>query len=279
MVEGRVFAGAARQVVGQIEQRHLLVDRSLGLGGGTPGAGLCQQILEQGKLPVQPGAAIGRDGVADGDAHAAALGDVRLGGIVGGIKVEVGHAAEQHIGPAVGGGAETHAGHPFRRAVHPHMHNRMGPELPLQPAIEGQVLVVRGILAIEEQPHRVAGDPDHRLHADVHVAVANATQVDPLAAERRDIAGCLAPAGLHPAALLRAKPAVQLLHPQGLAVGAVSLHGGLYVRQQGLRRCRERPGVVAGSGERAEQPVQAGRHVEQRGGGDPAHARRVVVDH
>ena len=106
---------------GEVDRLGLVADQpgELAALGGRRRASAAparQAVLELQQALVEAGPGQRRGQVADQHRAGAALGERALGGIVGGIEIDVGQVADQPVGPAIGAEAGLLAGHEFQRA-------------------------------------------------------------------------------------------------------------------------------------------------------------------
>jgi hypothetical protein len=189
-----------------------------------------------------------------------------IGGVVGGVVIEVGHVADQAVGPAGFGQAGLFAGHEFERAVGAEMQQGVGAEIALDPAVERAEGVGGGERAFEHQPHRIALVAEGGLDADEYVAELRAQHEDRRAVGLR-LAGRGTPV-LFDLAQVAFVAHVVIDRDAGCNVGERAVAGGVADGDgfaQGFRTVWGVDGVAsfAQSGERV---VQGGEHVEIGGG-------------
>ena len=118
-------------------------------------------------------------------------------GVVARIQIELRGLAQEPVGPAVAGEGRLESGHPLRRAVHSHVDHGVGIEIPGDPTVEAEVLMMRRFFAVKDQAHGVTLDANSGLHADEHVAEADPTHEDGVTPRRSDVSGEVAPSGVH----------------------------------------------------------------------------------
>ncbi len=164
-----------------------------GLAGGILLAPVVDGGLQRGEALVEAGLGDGGGEVAHQRRGGAALGEHPLGGVVGGVEVDVGEVPDQPVRPALCREADVLAGHEFQRAVGAEVEHRV--EILVEVPVERREGVGRREVALEQEAHRVALVAEGRLHADEDVAEVGAVDVDRLAVGLL-AAGRCAPFGL-----------------------------------------------------------------------------------
>ena len=186
----RAAPRAAR--LGEIDRGGLRLDEfgeqaPLMIGLGLAGAIAVERRLQIHQPAIEPGMGQARREIADEGRGRSALGERALGGVVRGIEIDVGHGADQPVGPACSREPDLLARHELERAVHPEMQHHVGVEVLAQVAVEGREGVRRSEPALEQQAHGVALVTHRRLNRDQHVA-------EPLAEHEQRCAVRLMPA-------------------------------------------------------------------------------------
>ena len=119
-----------------------------------------------------------------------------LGGVVGRVKIDIRHLADQPIRPIAPAKTCLLARHELQRAMHPEMQQDIGLPCIAQPVVELEKRMGRGKAALEQQAHRVALIAEGRLQAHEHIAKLAAQHKD-AAAIRLHLAGGGAPDGFN----------------------------------------------------------------------------------
>ena len=183
--------------------------------------------LEIDQTPVEAGVGDGRGQVAHQGGRGAALGDHALGGVVGGVEIEIGQVADEAVRPAGAGQAGLLAGHELQGAVGAEVQHRVGAEVLADPAVEGGEGVGGGEALLELEAHGVALVAEGGLDADEDVAEGLAED------EERSAIGLQATRGRSPLLFdlpqpLLAPDMVVGAHP-GMDVGVGAVAGGIAI--------------------------------------------------
>ena len=165
--------GPQRLACGELEHRRLFLDQCHQIGIFLAGrAVLLQARLERGKILVEPRVGDRRGEIADEGRPATPLGQRPLGGVVGGVEIDVRQIADEALRPAGVRQPDLLPRHELERPMRPEVQHGIGTEILTQPAIEGGEGVRRREVSLEEEPHRVPFPPERRLHTDEHVPEA-----------------------------------------------------------------------------------------------------------
>ena len=128
----------------------------------------------------------------DGHGTRPALCQGGLGRVVGRIKINIWHFADQTIWPIPRTKASLFAGHEFQRSVHSEMQDDISVKRVAQPKVKGNEGVCRREPFFEQESHRVALVAEGGLYADKNLAELSAKNKH-AATVRLDFAGCRAP--------------------------------------------------------------------------------------
>ena len=214
---------------------------------------------------------------------AATLGNIGLARVIDRVNIEMGHLAEQRVRPAVAGDAELQTGHPLRRTVHADVHQSVCPENAAYPAVERDILMVRRVLLVEEQTHRVTLYAKARLNADKDIAQRDAADKEPVGLDRGNLSGEPVPATFNPLAFptagervvhLAVNGKIVLLMRLNFVIGSTIEHG-----KQLFRRFRQLANIIPLGAKRLEDVVETFRYIKQGGTCLFAHARRIVINY
>ena len=285
------FAVATRAIVVEPGQRRLAFDRlgqhfeRVALSAGLAIVG--QHLAQRRQLLVETGTRHRRHRMRNDRGIAATLRNARFTRIVHRIHVEMGNLTEQRIRPARLHRTELQPGHPFCRTVHSDVHERLRPEAARQPAIERQILMMRRVLLVEQQTHRITRHADARLHADVHIAKLQPAQIHSIFSSRGNFSRKAAPPRVDALALSQRGPRRIFLrgnaHTRQTAAHVVLrlLHIGRFIEHVHELLCvlRQRADLVAFLLQTPQHAQQTARHIQQCRGAFLPKARRIVIHH
>ena len=166
----------------QIDGARLIADQCFQIGTfrliGGGRAPACQTVLQLDQPFIQTRLRQWRRQMRDRDRVGTALGQRGLGRIVGRIKIDIRHLADQAIRPILPAQTRLLTGHEFERAMHPEMQQRIGCEGMAEPLIELDKGMGRGKAPLEQKAHRVALIPEGGLDADKNIAKLRAKHED-----------------------------------------------------------------------------------------------------
>ena len=131
---------------------------------------LVEQLLQPGDVAVGLGAGHRGHQMVDDRGVRAALGLGALPRIVDQERIDQRQRPDRRIGAAGRGHADVLARQPFQVAVLAEVDHRVRAELPLDPAVDRQVVVRRSKIRIVVDRDRVLAEPARRLHQDHDVA-------------------------------------------------------------------------------------------------------------
>ena len=161
---------------------------ALMVGLGLTGPVAVERRLQVDETAIESGMGEARREIADEGRGRPALRQRALGRIVRGIQIDVGHGADQALGPACDRKPDLLAWHEFERSMHAEMQQHVGAEILAQVPVEGRKGVRRSEATIKQQAHRVAFVTHGGLNPDQHVS-------KPLAEHEQRRAVRLMPAG------------------------------------------------------------------------------------
>ena len=140
------------------------------VGLGFTGAVAVERRLQVDETAIESGMGEAWREIADESRGRPALRQRALGWIVRGIEIDVGHGADQALGPACGRKPDLLARHEFERSMHAEMQHHVGAEILAQVTVEGRKGMRRSEPAIEQQAHGVAFVAHGGLNPDQHVS-------------------------------------------------------------------------------------------------------------
>ena len=143
---------------------------ALMIGLGFTGAVAVERRLQVDETAIKSGMGEARREIADEGRGRPALRQRALGRIVRSIEIDVGHGADQALGPACGRKPDLLARHEFERSVHAEMQHHVGAEILAQVPVEGRKGMRRSEAAIKQQAHGVAFVTHGGLNPDQHVS-------------------------------------------------------------------------------------------------------------
>ncbi len=143
---------------------------ALMIGLGFTGAVAVERRLQVDEPAIEPGMSEARREIADEGRGRPALRQRALGRIVRSVEIDVGHGADQALGPACGRKPDLLARHEFERSVHAEMQHHVGAEILAQVPVEGRKGMRRSEAAIKQQAHGVAFVTHGGLNPDQHVS-------------------------------------------------------------------------------------------------------------
>ncbi len=247
---------------------------------------LVEQLLQLGEVPVRVGPRHRRHQVIDDRGVPAPFRLCPLAGVVHDERVDQRQVAEDRVRRAPGAQAQPLARQPLHRAVLAHVHEGVGAEAVLQPAVGRQVVMRRRHVRVVVDRDRVLAEAARRLdhHHDVPEPERGEDDVLPVDVQRPRR---LAPRLTHPlpelrVQLLEPRPVVRQRHPRGRRRHLV-LRQPLHVVAAGLDEPVDQlvalGGVVgdpvARLPQRVQHPHRRGRGVQPHRVADPRVLRRV----
>ena len=221
----------------------------------------------------------GRGQVAHQGGRGAALGDHALGGVVGGVEIEIGQVADEAVRPAGPGQAGLLAGHELQGAVGAEVQHGVGAEVLADPAVEGGEGMGGGEALLELEAHGVALVAEGGLDTDEDVTEGLAedeegTAIGLQATRRRSpLLLDLPQPLLAPDMVVGAHPGVDV--GVGAIAGGVAIDDGLAQHVNGLGHLD----TVAGGLHLPEGVVQGGEDRQVGGGAGVAGVGREVEQH
>ena len=217
--------------------------------------------------------------MGDGDGVTAALGQRGLGGVVGGVKVDIWHLANQTIRPVISAKARLFAGHEFQGAMHAEMQQSIGFKGVAQPQVELREGMGGGKAALEQQAHRVAFIAERGLQSDKDIAELFAQHEHPAAIGLHATGGG-APDGFH-LGQMGGVAHDDIGIDKGRDIGGLAVKRGIAPQNscaQVIDRYRHIKGVAIGL-HRGQRVVQAFKHRQVSCGASSARIRRKAEQH
>ena len=281
---GRARLGPGRLRRNQVELHRLGLDQlgeleALVLVVRAQATETLDRGLEIHQPPIEAGVGDGRGQVAHQGGRGAALGDHALGGVVGGVEIEIGQVADEAVRPAGPGQAGLLAGHELQGAVGAEVQHGVGAEVLADPAVEGGEGMGGGKALLELEAHGIALVAEGGLDADEDVAEGLAKD------EERAAIGLQATGGRAPLLLDLTEPflapdMVVGAHPGvdigvGAVTGGVAIDDGLAQHVDGLRHLD----AVAGGLHLLKGVEQRGEDRQIGGGAGVAGVGREVEQH